>query len=114
MGNGLETLLPTLFGLVVSVVVIASMWKVFVKANQPGWGAIIPIYNTYLLIKIAGRPGWWLLLFFLPVINWVVIILVTFDISHKFGKSTLFGIGLLVLPFVFYPILGFGDARYQG
>ena len=51
------------------VLVIAGTWKTFVKADKPGWGAIIPFYNTYLMIKVAGRPGWWLILFFIPIVN---------------------------------------------
>jgi len=95
------------------VVVIAGMWKTFQKAGEPGWGAIVPIYNTYLLLKIAGRPGWWLVLFLIPVINFIISIIVSIDIANNFGKGTGYGLGLGFLPFIFYPMLGFGDASYQ-
>jgi hypothetical protein len=52
-----------LVSLTLALFVIVAMWKVFTKAGQPGWGAIIPIYNVYLLCKIAGKPGWWVILF---------------------------------------------------
>ena len=52
-----------LFFLAIMVVVIVGFWKVFEKAGQPGWAAIVPIYNAYILLKIVGRPGWWILLF---------------------------------------------------
>ena len=94
------------------VLIIASMWKVFTKAGQPGWAAIIPIYNLYVMLKIAGKPGWWLLLFLIPFVNFVIAIMVSIAIAHRFGKSTAFGVGLALLGFIFYPILAFGDAQY--
>jgi len=102
-----------IFYLAFIVFIIASIWKVFVKAGHPGWAAIVPIYNIYILLKIAGKPGWWLLLFFIPLVSIVIAILVSIEIAKAFGKSAGFGVGLALLGFVFYPILGFGDAEYQ-
>ncbi|WP_262175975.1 DUF5684 domain-containing protein [Haloarcula laminariae] len=104
------------FGLyaLVIVAIIGGMWKTFAKAGEPGWGALIPIYNTYLLLKIAGRPGWWLVLYLIPVINFIIVILVSIDIADNFGKGVGYGIGIAFLPFLFYPLLGFGDATYKG
>ena len=102
-----------LFGLVVAVVVIAGMWKIFVKAGEPGWAAIIPIYNLYIITKITAKPIWWLLLLLLcPFINIVFGILLTVALAKSFGKGVGFAIGMILLPFVFYPMLGFGDATY--
>jgi Family of unknown function (DUF5684) len=98
----------------VIVVEIAALWKVFVKAGHPGWAAIIPIYNTYILLKIAGRPAWWLILFFIPIVNFVIAIIVFNDISKSFGKGVGFTVGLILLGFIFIPILGFGSAQYRG
>jgi len=98
--------------LAVLVVVIAGMWKVFTKANQPGWACIVPIYNIFVILKIAGKPGWWLILFFIPVVNLIIGIIATIALAQKFGKGGGFAAGLILLPFVFYPILGFGDAKY--
>jgi hypothetical protein len=95
------------------VVCVIGMWKAFEKAGHPGWSAIIPIYNVYILLQIVGRPVWWLVLFILPCINFVVIIIVSLDVAKKFGKSPLFGVGLALLGPIFWPILGFGDAQYQ-
>lgn len=64
-------------------------------------------------MKIVGRPVWWLLLFFIPVVNFIVGILVSIELAKAFGKGTGFGVGLVLLPFIFVPLLGFGDARYQ-
>lgn len=101
-----------LFGLVIFL--IASMWKVFEKAGQPGWACIIPIYNIIVLLKIVGKPTWWVLLFFIPVVNYVFIIWTYNMLSKSFGKDEGFTVGLILLGVVFLPILGFGDARYIG
>lgn len=98
--------------LVVVVFEIASMWRLFTKAGRPGWGAIIPFYNIYLLCKIAGKPGWWLVLFLVPLVNVVMSILVWHGVSKSFGKSGAFTVGLVLLAFIFIPILAWGDARY--
>ena len=100
--------------MLVMAVMIASMWKVFVKAGQPGWAAVVPVYNFVVLLKIVGKPLWWIALFFVPLANFVVMILVAIELAKNFGKSTGFGIGLAFLGFIFYPILGFGGAQYLG
>jgi Family of unknown function (DUF5684) len=99
---------------VVLILVIASWWKMFTKAGQPGWAAIIPILNLYFFCKVAGRPGWWLILMLIPLVNFIIIIILCLDIAKAFGKGVGFGIGLIFLPFIFYPILAFGSAQYQG
>lgn len=96
------------------IAVIAGLWKVFEKAGKPGWAAIVPIYNAIVMLEIVGRPIWWIVLFLIPIVNIVVAILVCIELAAKFGKSAVFGIGLAFLGFIFIPILGFGDARYQG
>lgn len=100
--------------LAIVVLIIAGMWKVYTKAGQPGWGAIIPIYNTYLLLKIGGRPWWWLLLLLIPIVSFVIFLIVSLDVAKSFGKGALFGVGLFFLAPIFYCILGFGSAQYQG
>ncbi len=77
--------------------IIAGMWKTFVKAGKPGWGAIIPIYNIILLLEIAGRPLWWIVLFLIPLVNFIVAILVSMDVARNFGKGVGFGLGLFFL-----------------
>lgn len=95
--------------------VIAGWWKVFDKAAQPGWMAIIPILNLYILLKIAGKPGWWLILYLIPLVQIIVNVIVAIDLGKTFNKDTLYSILLL---FLFAPLgyilLGFGDAIYQG
>jgi hypothetical protein len=99
--------------LVIIVAVIAGIWKVFVKAGKPGWAAIIPIYNVIVLLQIAGKPVWWIILFLIPLVNIIMAIIVGIAVAKNFGKSGGFGVGLGLLGFIFYPILGFGDAEYQ-
>ena len=101
-----------LISLVFIVLMIASAWKVFTKAGQPGWAAIIPIYNFIVMLKIIGKPWWWILGFLVPVVNFIVMILVALNLAKVFGKGTGFAIGLILLGFIFYPILAFGDATY--
>src|SRR5207249_5073943 len=98
----------------VIILMIVGLWKVFSKAGQPGWAAIIPIVNTYFLCKVAGRPGWWVLLMFIPLVNFIIWIIISIDVAKNFGKGAGFGIGLAVLSFILYLILGFGSAQYQG
>jgi Family of unknown function (DUF5684) len=98
----------------VVVLEIAALWQVFVKGGRPGWAAIIPFYNYYVLLKVVGRPGWWLILYFIPIVNIVVWIIVSIDLAKSFAKSTGFAVGLIFLPFIFIPILGFGPAQYAG
>mgnify|MGYP003476900854 CR=1 FL=1 len=93
---------------------IAGVWKTLVKAGQPGWACLIPFYNIYVMVEIARRPILYFVLCFIPVVNLVIIILISIDIAKRFGKSAGFGIGLTFLGFIFYPILGFGDATYDG
>ncbi len=105
-------ILILLVQLALIVLIIAGLWQTFTKAGQPGWAAIIPIYNVYILLKIAARPWWWLLLLLIPLVNIVIAFVVAIDVAKSFGKGAGFGIGLALLGFIFYPILGFGSATY--
>jgi len=100
-------------GIAATILVIIGMWKTFAKAGQPGWGCFIPVYNIYLVLKIAGKPEWWLILWlFVPIVNFVISIITYVDFAKRFGKSGGFGIGLFFLPAIFFLILGFGSAEY--
>jgi hypothetical protein len=102
------------FCIAIVVFMIAAQWKVYEKANQPGWACIIPIYNQYVLLKIVGKPGWWLLLLLIPFVNIIFAIWTVNLLSKSFGKDEGFTLGLIFLGFIFYPLLGFGDAKYMG
>lgn len=102
--------------LIVFIPTIIGMWKTFEKAGKPGWNSIVPLYNLYVLtVEIAQKPIWWVFLAFVPYANMVMAFLIYVAVAKKFGKSTAFGIfGLVIFPFVGWPMLGFGSAQYQG
>lgn len=95
-------------------VLIAAEWKVAVKAGHPGWGVLIPVYNVYLLTRMVGRPGWWVLLMFIPVVNVVTVLILLVDLARSFGKDIGFALGLILLHPLFVTLLGFGSAQYVG
>jgi hypothetical protein len=107
-------------GLVVSLVIslaimvffIIVAWKIFTKAGKPGWAVLVPFYNIIVMLNMLGKPAWWIILFFIPIANPIIPIILTFELAKVFGKSTGFGFGLLFLGFIFAPILAFGDAVY--
>ncbi len=104
-----------IFVLAVAVLCIAGLWKVFEKAGQPGWAAIVPFYNYYIITKIIGKPGYWVALMIIPYIGMIWGIWSFNLLSKSFGKDTGFTIGIILLPFIFLPILGFDKSiQYQG
>jgi hypothetical protein len=107
-------LVVSLFGLAIFAFFIVCYWKVYTKANQPGWASLIPFYNFYVLLKIVGRPGWWLALMFVPIANIVIAIIVMIDLAKAFGKGGGFAVLLILLPGNGIPILAFGSAQYVG
>jgi hypothetical protein len=103
----------TTSSVILTIIMLVGMWATFTKAGRHGWAAIVPIYNIYTLLKVAGRPGWWTILFFIPVVNIVIHIIVSLDVAKRFGKGGAFGFFLLfLLSFIGYPMLGFGKAQY--
>jgi hypothetical protein len=107
---------PTLgLDLIIYVLVSFMYGRIFRKAGVDSWKAFVPIYNVYLLLKIVGRPGWWLLLLFIPIVSLVIFIVLAFDLAKAFGKSNLFAIVALILfPLVGFAILAFGSDVYRG
>lgn len=102
----------TIIYLLVVAVEIAALWRIFAKAGQPGWAAIVPIYNLITLLRIVNRPLWWIALLFVPIANIVIFFMLGRDLARAFGKGLGFAFGLFFLGFIFYPILGFGSSRY--
>ena len=99
--------------LAVLILLLASIWKVFQKAGKPGWASIVPLYNSWVMIQIAGKPSWWFFMMFVPFANIVFAIMLYVEIAKRFGKGGGFAALLILLPFVGFPILGFGKAQYQ-
>ena len=95
------------------VLMIASLWKIYSKAGQPGWACIIPIYGTIVWLKIINKPIWWFILLLIPLVNIVILIIMYIQMAKVFGKGTGFGLGLIFFGIIFLPILAFGGAEYQ-
>jgi hypothetical protein len=101
-----------LFVFVVPAVI--GLWKTFEKAGKPGWAAIIPFYNGYVLTEVARKEILWFILTLIPCVQYIALIILCIEVAKNFGKGAGFGVGLALLPFIFFPMLGFGSAQYQG
>ena len=104
-----------IFALLIIVFMLVCNWKIYEKAGQPGWAAIIPIYNIIVLLKIL-KMDWWhvLIMLFVPIAYGIYTIIFQFKLSKLFGKGVGFGFLLLFIPIIGYPILAFGDSKYEG
>lgn len=118
-----------LIAIAVLVLKIIGEWKILVKGGKPGWGALIPFYNQYLLCDMVGISPWWILivfvcgcLSFIPVIGSLLslaasiyfAIILNVSIARSFGKEDSYAVGLILLQPIFYLILGCGEAKYEG
>ena len=106
--------LPTIISLVLCVFVLVCMWIVFRKAGKPGWAAIVPFYNLYVLFDITWGSGMRFLLLLIPIYNIILGIQTQVRLARAFGKSGGFAAGLVFLPYIFIPLLAFGNETYQG
>ena len=104
----------TILSLAISVLAIIALWKIFEKAGEPGWAAIIPFYNLYVLFKITWGNGWKFLLMLIPIANIVFAIITMVKLAKAFGKSGGFAVGLIFLSIIFYCILAFDQSQYLG
>lgn len=113
--NGGETAAPALGGLIVGIFAIVCLWMVFTKAGEPGWYAVIPIWNVIVILKLAGKPWWWIFLMMIPFVNVVFALLAMLGLGRAFGRSAAFSLLLLFFCQVIgLAILAFGSARYEG
>jgi hypothetical protein len=90
-----------------------AQWKIFKKAGRQGWESLIPIYNTIIFLQICQKPAWWFILLFIPIVNIIIAIMAYNGLSKAFGKTESFTVGLIFLPFVFFPLLGLSHLKYQ-
>lgn len=99
----------------ISIFTIVCNWKIFKKAGRKGWESIVPIYNVIIELEIAGLPMWYIALLFVPFANIYAVFKINIELAKKFGKSTGFGVGLVLLSPIFRAILAFSDdAVYEG
>jgi hypothetical protein len=113
-GGGAAGIIIMIIYLAIVILMVASLWKIFTKAGKPGWAAIVPIYNIIVMLQICEKPVWWIILLLIPLVNFVISIILYVALAQVFGKGVGFAIGILLLPFVFLPMLGFGGAQYKG
>jgi hypothetical protein len=106
--------ISSLILLIILILYVTSMMSIFSKAGKPGWAALIPIYNGIVFMEIIGKPWWWLLLWLIPYVNIIWIIWSWNLMVKRFGKSEGFTVGVILLSFIFIPILAFGNSQYTG
>jgi hypothetical protein len=109
---GIVIFIVVLFYLAVIGLLVASNWKIYVKAGKPGWAAIVPIYNLIVLLEIIRKPMIWILYMFIPIVNIIFLFKAYIELAKVFGKDSAWGIGMALLPYIFLPMLAFGDAVY--
>lgn len=115
--NGLSIIIAAVYSVIalaVTILMLIAQWKIFVKAGKPGWGAIVPFYNMYCLFEMSFGNGWLFLLCLVPCVNVVITIMMWIKLAQAFGQGAAYGIGLIFLPVIFLPMLGFGSAEYIG
>ena len=96
------------------LIAVLPLMGVFLKAGEPGIAAFIPIWNLLVLLKIVGRPWWWLILYIIPVVGIIIAIVVLYDLAKSFGHGVGFTIGLVLLSWIFLLILWLGGSQYLG
>jgi hypothetical protein len=94
------------------ILILVSLWKIFVKARKPGWAALVPVYNVVIMLEMAGMPTWYIFLMFIPLVNLVIGLMILVNLTKAFGKSMGFILGMIFLPLIFYPILAFDKSEY--
>jgi len=95
---------------------LVGIWTLFEKAGRKGWEAIVPVYNIYIMVKLTGRPTWWVLLLLIPVVNFVIWMGLAIDFAKSYGKfSFMSHLGTIVVPFLVFPFWGLNkDTKYLG
>ncbi|MBQ0004358.1 MAG: hypothetical protein KBS68_00675 [Clostridiales bacterium] len=109
-----ENSLTVMLEFILYILLMIACWKIFTKAGEPGWTALIPFYNLYKLFKITMGNGFFVILCFLPFFNFLALILLGINTARAFNRPPLFALGLILLPSVFLIILGFSNAQYVG
>ena len=113
--GGSFTMTPSIYAvavLAIGLLTLVSMWLLFAKAGEAGWKSLVPIYSALVLLRLVGRPWWWLLLYLVPIVNIIPAVMTCFDIAKAYGKGRGTGFGLLLLGPFFIMWLAFGDATY--
>ena len=99
---------------IVGIVMVISMWKIYEKADKPGWACLVPVYKNIVMAEIVGKEFWFGLLPMIPFFGVIFSIWMQNRLSKSFGKDIGFTLGMIFLPLIFFPILAFGSAEYVG
>ena len=99
---------------IVLVLMVIALWKVFVKAGEPGWACLIPFYGWWVLMKISCKNTvLWFILMFIPFVNFVAVTVSLIGLAKSFGKEVGTILLLIFFPFIGLPMLAFGDAEWD-
>src|SRR5690242_15241696 len=93
------------------VVSIASLWRLFESVGEPGWAAVVPVYNLVVTLRVAGMSAWWMLALLIPYVGVLAFLPVALAFAQRFGRGAGFGVGIWLFPFIFFPILAFSAPR---
>lgn len=91
---------------------IIGMWKIYGKAGKAGWASIVPIYNAIILLEITNKPICWIFPLCIPVVNLIPFVILTHRLALSFGKDAGYTVGIILLPIIFHPLLGFDKSVY--
>ncbi len=102
-------------GIIGYLLVAFAYVGIFRKAGQPAWAGFVPIVNIYFLLKVVGRPGWWLLIILLvPCVGFIFLLVAEYDLAKSFGHGVGMWLGIVFLPIIFLYVLGYGGSEYRG
>ena len=96
---------------VILILLNLSWWMIFSKAGEAGWKVLVPFFNLFVLTKVLNKPVWWIVIYLLPLVGYI---LISIQVSQLFSKKILYAVGLIFIPFVFYPMLGLGKSQISG
>ena len=108
------------FAVVLGLLHLIGFWKSLDKGGESGAWSLLFLVSCLVPIafipvtKLVGRPAWWVVLMYIPIVNIVIMIILSIDMAKSYGRCAAYGVGLALLPFIFWPMLGFGPATYQG
>ncbi|MEM7655138.1 MAG: signal peptidase I [Bacteroidota bacterium] len=93
-----------------------GLYKLFQKADIEGWKALIPVYGSILWAKLIGKPFYWVILMFVPIVGILVLVAMLIELAKVYGKHDLkHHAAALILPFLFFPKIGFDEkVKYLG
>ena len=99
--------------IIITILALVANWMIFKKMGREGWEGIVPFYNTYVLCQELYGNGWKMLLLLIPFYNIYFYCKMWVDLSKAFNLGGAFAVGLILMPFIFGLILGFGSAQYK-